>query len=169
MTATITALPRRHHRPLHDRLDTVVRSEFRGEIIAVDVDNPVFARGRCRVDGCDRGAWSRLMCLAHYTRWRTQDRPDLEQFCATTGPLRVRPGADLVDAFDLRALTDGLGLELGYIIQCYHDDRTVRLLPGMVRDLVQLLLAAEVGRCWTGRWMLGWLTPPPPAASMCLG
>ena len=144
MTGTIAALPDRHHRPLHEQLVDVVRDEFRAEIIALDVDHPVFARGRCQVTDCHRGAWSRLLCLAHYTRWRTHDRPELEAFCATTGPVRKRTGSELVDTFDLRELDAGLRLEVGYIVQCYHDDRTVRLLPGMVRGLVQLLAVADV-------------------------
>ena len=144
MTATISPLHDRHHHPLHQQLIDVVREEFRGEIIALDVDHPVFARGRCQVNDCDRGAWSRLLCLAHYTRWRTHERPDLQAFCDTTGPVRIQAGSELVDAFDLRQLDAGLRLEVAYIVQCYHDDRTVRLLPGMVRGLVQLLVAGEV-------------------------
>lgn len=144
MTAAVVPLPVLEARPLHEHLEGVVRAEFRGEVIAVDVDNPVFARGRCRVGGCQRGAWSRLLCPGHYTRWRNHGRPDLDGFCVTTGPLRQRASGSPADTFDLRRLPEGLRLEVAYIIQCYHDDRTVRLLPSMVRGLVALLVAARV-------------------------
>ena len=128
---------------LHERLLERVRPEFRAEIIGLDVDHPVFARGRCRVSGCPRGAWSRLLCSAHYARWRTHGRADLDGFCATTGP--VRPQAGMIAAFDLGPLNATTRLEVAFVIQRYHDDRTVRLLPGMVRGLVALLVAAQVG------------------------
>lgn len=127
------------------RLRQAVRPEFAGELIRLDVDNPVFARGRCRVDGCERGAWSRLLCPGHYTRWRQQGQPDMVSFAASTGPLLGKPGWDLADTFDLRSLPLPARLEVAYIIQCYHDDRAVRLLPGMVRALVRLFAAARVG------------------------
>jgi hypothetical protein len=127
------------------RLRHAVRAEFAGELIRVDPDNPVFARGRCRVDGCERGAWSRLLCPGHYTRWRTRGQPSMESFAASTGPLRDTPSWDLADTFDLRSLVLPARLEVAYIIQRYHDDRAVRLLPGMVRALVRLLAGAGVG------------------------
>lgn len=140
----IASPPGRHHASgLHAQLAALVRPEFREPIIPLDVDHPVFARGRCEVSGCRRGAWSRLLCSAHYTRWRNHGRPELEQFRATTGPVRLQTGT--IDAFDLRRLNDTTRLEVAYVIQCYHDDRTVRLLPTMISGLVQLLVAAKVG------------------------
>ncbi len=126
------------------RLRQTVRPEFAGELIRLDPDNPVFARGRCRVDGCERGAWSRLLCPGHYTRWRLQRQPDMTSFAASTGPLLPKPGWDLADTFDLRSLALPARLEVAYIIQRYHDDRAVRLLPGMIRALVGLLAEARV-------------------------
>ena len=49
-------------------LFAAVRPEFRGEVVEVDPDDPVFARGRCAVLGCERGGWSRNLCVAHYQR-----------------------------------------------------------------------------------------------------
>lgn len=143
MTALARSLPAPEHELLRAKLAVAVRPEFHAEIIMLDVDHPVFARGRCRVSGCDRGGWSRLLCSAHYTRWRTHGRPDLDEFAATTGP--VRPKAGTIDAFDLRPLNATTRLEVAFVIQRYHDDRAVRLLPGMVRGLVALLIAARVG------------------------
>lgn len=52
--------------PLLVRLRVAVRPEFAVDLIHADPDNPVFARGRCEVPGCGRGAWTRLLCSAHY-------------------------------------------------------------------------------------------------------
>lgn len=122
-----------------------VRAEFQGELIRIDPDDPVFARGRCSVDGCDRGAWSRLLCGAHYNRWRLGGRPEMPEFCATTGPIVPRAGSSRVDAFDLRGLGLQPRLEIAYSIQCRHDDRSVRLIPEMIRQFVNLLGTAKVG------------------------
>ena len=140
--AAVVPLPWPAEDPLHARLAAVLRAEFATAVIRVDVDNPVFARGRCRIAGCGRGAWSRLLCMAHYTRWRTHGRPEIETFVATTGPVRSQPASDLIDAFDLRCLPGTARLEVAYVIQCYCDDRKIRLLPGALRQLVRLLVEA---------------------------
>jgi hypothetical protein len=144
MTAVPAPLPDHRGESLLDRLLNAVRPEFQGEIIRIDVDDPVFARGRCEVDGCERGAWTRLLCNSHYNRWRLQGRADISSFTATTGPLRPKPGFELVDAFDLRALPVQARLEIAYSIQRRHDDRTVRLLPTMISGLVKVVAAAKV-------------------------
>lgn len=125
-----------------DRVREVVRPEFAGQIIPTDPDHPVFARGRCQVPDCGRGAWSRLLCNAHYGRWRLHGRPERETFLATTGPVKDR--TDHVDAFDLRGMPEQLRLEIAYSIQCRHDDRTVRLVPVMINRLVALVITAGV-------------------------
>lgn len=129
-------------RVLAERLSAVLRPEFTGALIRIDPDNPVFARGRCQVTGCDRGAWTKLLCNTHYGRWSKQGRPDLTHFAATTGP--VRCSSDRIDAFDLRRLPPGLRAEVAYSIQCRHDERTIRLIPMMINRLVDLLVAAQV-------------------------
>lgn len=129
-------------RILAERLSTALRPEFTGDLIRIDPDNPVFARGRCQVTGCDRGAWTKLLCNTHYGRWSTQGRPDLTLYAATTGP--VKCSSDRIDAFDLRRLTPGLRAEVAYSIQCRHDERTIRLIPMMINRLVDLLVATQV-------------------------
>lgn len=124
------------------RLAQVLRPEFAGTIIRVDPDDPVFGRGRCSVSGCERTAWTRLLCMAHYNRWRYAGQPELETFVATTGP--VRPGRGLVDAFDLSALGPQPRAEVAYVLQCRHDDRAIRIPPNVVRHLVGLLAASTV-------------------------
>ncbi|MDI9977390.1 tyrosine-type recombinase/integrase [Rhodococcus sp. IEGM 1307] len=129
---------------LLETLSATVRPGFAGEVIRIDPDDPVFARGRCGVDGCERGAWSRLVCSAHYNRWRRFGKPDLDAFVATTGPIRLRSNSRLVDVFDLRALPTQLRLEIAYSIQCRHDDRAVRLLPTMISGLIDLVTGSGV-------------------------
>lgn len=143
MTAALTAVPL----PADDllgKLLVAVRAGFDDEIIHIDPDDPVFARGRCQVTGCDRGAWSRLLCSSHYNRWRLHGRPERDTFLATTGPIKARATSRLVDVFDLRDLPTQLRLEVAYSIQCRHDDRGVRLLPTMISRLIDLLTGSGV-------------------------
>lgn len=147
---------------LLDKLRAAVRPEFASELISIDPDNPVFARGRCRVTDCGRGAWSRLLCNGHYQRWHTTGRPDMEVFTTTTGA--VKSLSDRIDAFDLRRLPTQLRLEIAYSIQHRHDERSIRLIPVMINRLVDLLTAAGVASLLEydlARWklvacQLGW-------------
>lgn len=127
---------------LLETLTVAVRGEFSAELIHVDPDNPVFARGRCQVRGCERGAWTKMLCNGHYGRWRTSGRPEITAYAATTAPLTAR--SDRVDAFDLRGLAPQLRLEVAYSIQCRHDEHTVRLIPTMINRVVQLLTSTHV-------------------------
>lgn len=127
---------------LLDKLDDVVRPEFAMDLIHVDPDHPVFARGRCRVPGCGRGAWTRMLCNGHYGRWRQANGPDLAEFAAATGPFRDR--SERIDAFDLRGMRHQVRLEIAYSIQCRHDERTVRLIPMMINRCVGLVTATGV-------------------------
>lgn len=142
MRASTTPATGRRPTTLAEQLAGALRPEFTGALIRIDPDNPVFARGRCQVTGCDRGAWTKLLCNTHYGRWSKEGRPDLPHFAATTGP--VRCFSDRIDAFDLRRLTPGLRAEVAYSIQCRHDERTIRLIPMMINRLVDLLVAAQV-------------------------
>jgi integrase len=115
-----------------------VRPQFAGPIIRVDADDPVFGRGRCGVEGCARTSWALQLCSAHHQRWAKHGKPDVEEFRATTGPVAIRAGSEMVDAFDLSALAAGPRLEIAYILQCRHDDRSVRVPPSTIRHLVGL-------------------------------
>lgn len=125
-------------------LFAAVRPEFRGEIVRVDPEDPVFGRGRCGVVSCERSAWTRRLCVAHYQRWEHHGRGDLDEFRATTGPIAEREGSWMVDAFDLRPLGAHARLEIAYVLQRRHDDRGVRVLPSVIRHLVQLLAGGGV-------------------------
>lgn len=143
MTAAPARLPTDGDQLLH-KLRSIVRPSFQGDIVRIDPDDPVFARGRCRVVECERGAWSRLLCPAHYNRWRLHGRPDWDVVIATTGVIHLKPASDMTDVFDLRSLTEQTRLEIAYSIQCRHDDRTVRLLPTMISGLVALVVETGV-------------------------
>lgn len=146
MTAQLAALAPVQPGSVLAKLESVLRPEFCGEMIRIEPDDPVFARGRCAVAGCERGGWSRALCGAHYQRWLYRGRPDLEVFTADPGrPIRLKPGSERVDTFDLRSLGGQLRLEVAYSIQCRHDDRTVRLIPDMVRRFVSLLATSGCG------------------------
>lgn len=129
--------------PLGRKLTEALRPEFSVPVIPLDVRSPVFARGVCRVAGCDRGAWSRLLCSAHYQRWSDQGKPDVDTFAAGASAIRAQPGA-LVDTLDLRSLPLQARLEVAWIVQRRHDDRGVRLLPYTVRHLVELFTETGV-------------------------
>ncbi len=125
-------------------LSAAVRPEFAGEVIRIDPDDPVFGRGCCAVAGCERTSWAREMCAAHHQRWCQHGKPAVDQFRATTGPIAARAGSEMVDAFDLSALADQPRLEVAYILQCRHDDRSVRVPPSTIRHLVGLLADSGV-------------------------
>ncbi len=120
-----------------------VRPEFAGPVIRVDPDDPVFGRGRCAVAGCERTSWALRLCSAHHQRWTKHGKPDVDEFRASAGPVAIRAGSEMVDVFDLSELAPRPRLEVGYILQRRHDDRSVRVLPSTIRHLVGLLVDTE--------------------------
>ena len=114
-------------------------------MIAVSPEDPVFGRGRCGVAGCGRSAWARDLCGAHHQRWANHAKPDLGEFKAGAAAVAVRTGSENVNGFDLSALAVGARLEVAYVLQCRHDDRTVRVPPPTVRHLVALLADSGAG------------------------
>lgn len=71
---------------LGERLASALRPEFTGDLIHIDPDNPVFARGRCQVTGCDRGAWTKMLCNTHYGRWSKPRSPTPSSAATTNAP-----------------------------------------------------------------------------------
>ncbi len=135
---SVVAVPDTGGDELGTLLVAAVRPEFAGEIIQVDPDDPVFGRGRCGVDGCARTSWALQLCAAHHQRWTKHGKPAVEEFRATAAPVAVRAGSEMVDAFDLSVLDARARLEVGYVLQCRHDDRGVRVPPSTIRHLVGL-------------------------------
>jgi len=136
---SVVAVPDVGHAAMFAALSAAVRPEFSGPVVRVDPDDPVFGRGRCDVAGCARTSWALQLCAAHHQRWRLHAKPDIDHYRATTGPVATRAGSEMVDAFDLSALPAGPRLEVGYILQCRHDDRRARVPPSTIRHLVGLL------------------------------
>jgi integrase len=68
------------------RLMSVVRPEFRAEVLVFDPEDRVFGGGACKVSSCRRHARSRGLCQGHHLRWQKDGRPDLEEFADTTDP-----------------------------------------------------------------------------------
>lgn len=165
MSSSLAAVPAEPD-PMLDRLRDAVRAGLAGEIIRIDPDDPVFARGRCRVAGHSRGGWSRMLCSANYNRWRRYGSVNLDVFAASTGPVQVKATSRWIDVFDLSALPTQLRLEVAYSIQRRHDDRTVRLVPTMISRLVALLSVSGIGRCWTVPWSNGWCAPHSSGAQL---
>lgn len=75
------------------RVQSVVRPEFAAGRLIFDATDPAVSAGACRVTGCDRIARGQGMCAGHHLRWAKADRPDIDQFVATTDPgwARGRP------------------------------------------------------------------------------
>lgn len=144
MTGEARAPRERRGAGLHEQLRALVRPEFAGEMIRVAGDDPVFGRGLCDAAGCQRPAWTRGVCQAHYLRWRHHGQPDLAVFAATTGPIAETARAGSINAFDLGRLPPSARLEVAYVIQCRHDDRGPRLLATHVRHFVGMLADAGV-------------------------
>jgi integrase len=95
----------------------------------------------CRVEHCS--LWPQAaqpFCHAHANTWKVNGRPDIDQFAA-----RFTESAEvLADArVDLHALGRQLKLEVGYALQCRHDERTVKTPPLVVMRMVRFL--AETG------------------------
>ncbi len=120
-------------------LVAAVRPEFAGAVIRVDPDDPVFGGGRCGAGDCARTSWALQLCAGHHQRWTKLGKPPVDQFRATTGPIAIRAGSEMVDAFDLSGLALQARLEVGYVLQRRHDDRSVRVPPSTIRHLVGLL------------------------------
>jgi integrase len=129
------------------KLMTVVRPEFRSDVLVFSPQDPVFGGSPCAVPGCIRTARGRGLCSAHGLRWRKQGRPDLGQFTASTDPRCLRfgkgPATDAVPAFEcqvsLAGLAPHLKLEVQYLLQCRRDDQLTRTPVTTVARLVRLL------------------------------
>ena len=132
-----------------------VRVEFAGPVVRVDPGDPVFGRGPCGVAGCERTSWARRLCSAHHQRWTKHGKPDVDHYRSTTGPIAERAGSERVDTFDLSSLATRPRLEVSYVLQCRHDDRSVRVPPSAIRDLIGLL--SRTGGSLLDRPLHAWL------------
>ncbi|MDA8185136.1 MAG: tyrosine-type recombinase/integrase [Actinomycetota bacterium] len=128
--------------PELDLLVSVVRPEFAVARYRALPDDPVLARAPCRVDGCDQPSRSAGLCAAHHHRWVSHGQPDLDSFVATATPVKSRVNR-VDEIFDLSALPPRVRLELGFVLQCRHDERGRGLSPMAVRPVVATLTEAD--------------------------
>lgn len=127
---------------LADLIVERLRPPFSATVIRVDADDPVFGRGRCSVGECDRTSWARRLCQGHHQRWILHGKPDPVAFAATAGPVALRAGSENVDSFNLSLLPYQHRLEIAYVLQCRHDDRSVRVLAYTITDMATVLTAS---------------------------
>jgi integrase len=91
----------------------------------------------CRIEHCRLWPQAALaFCHAHANTWKVNDRPDIDQFAAR---FAERTGALADERVDLHGLGRQLKLEIGYALQCRHDERTVKTPPWVVMQVVRFL------------------------------
>lgn len=70
-----------------ERLEDVVRPEFRVEVLMVAAGDPVMGYPECLVSGCTRPGSVRAMCTAHHQRWLAEGGPaDIKHWVPTANP-----------------------------------------------------------------------------------
>lgn len=94
----------------------------------------------CRISHCT--LWpqaSSPFCHSHTNSWKVSGRGDLDAFvrCFETIALPVD------EAIRLEQLETQLRLELQYVLQCRHDERSSKTDPAVVNRLVRFLLATN--------------------------
>jgi len=125
------------------RLTDAVRAEFGVEVYVPETDDVVLGGARCAVVECGRLAVARGICGSHFDRWSKAGRPELTSWVATTGPMAARAGLRATQCYDLRSLPAQLRLEVGYALQCRHDERGAGPNRPVVARAVKLLALAE--------------------------
>jgi integrase len=93
----------------------------------------------CRIDYCD--LWTPGMsafCHSHRDRWQQHGRPEIEAFVAS----HTDPGHGS-EHINLHRLPSQLRLEIAYVLQSRHDERTARVLPARVQSILHAL--ADMG------------------------
>jgi len=115
-----------------------LRSEFDVEVYVPADGDPVLGRALCRVTGCAGLVTARGVCEPHHRSWTAAGKADLDAFVADAAPMGRQPRARR-DGFDLFRLGPLARLEVGYVLQCRHDQRAAALTPRVVASLTGLL------------------------------
>lgn len=71
---------------LAERLDALVRPEFRVEVLVPAVGDPILGSPACAVPGCVHSSRYAGLCLAHLARWKKAGRPDRSAWAETADP-----------------------------------------------------------------------------------
>jgi hypothetical protein len=95
----------------------------------------------CAVAHCDLWPQAALrLCHAHANTWKVNGRPEMDVF--------VRRFEEITTTAEEIIRLDRLGpqlrLEIQYVLQCRHDQRATKTLPGVVMALVRALAATGV-------------------------
>ena len=83
---SVEALARPLNPTLTERLDAVVRPEFRLDVLVPAVGDPILGTPACAVPGCVHSSRYAALCLAHLGRWKQAGRPDRSAWAATADP-----------------------------------------------------------------------------------
>ena len=95
----------------------------------------------CRIDHCR--LWpqaSSPFCHAHTQTWKTNGRPDIDQFATGFSQRLVTED----EAIRLDRLGPQLALEIQYAMQCRRDERTSKTFPTVVMQVVRFLATTTV-------------------------
>ena len=71
---------------LAERLNTVVRPEFRAAVLVPAVGDPILGSPACAVPRCVHSSRYGGLCLAHLARWKQAGRPDRREWAQTADP-----------------------------------------------------------------------------------
>jgi integrase len=128
---------------LLEKLLAAVRPEFRADVLAFGLDDPVFGADRCQCGDCGRPVQARGLCHAHYARWHDNGQPDLEHYLATAAPVTERGQAAARERrVDLGKLGRQLKLEMQYALQRRRDHSQGKTRPDTAQRAVSALAAS---------------------------
>lgn len=68
------------------QLTARLRPEFATAVIVPACDDAILGTLACAVPGCARPMMAARLCTSHYSRWRHDGYPDMEEWTATTDP-----------------------------------------------------------------------------------
>jgi hypothetical protein len=88
---SVEALARPLNPTLAERLDAVVRPEFRVDVLVPAVGDPILGTPPCAVFGCVHSSRYGALCLAHLGRWKQAGRPDRSALGRDRGSRGDRP------------------------------------------------------------------------------
>jgi integrase len=95
----------------------------------------------CRIEHCRLWPQAALpFCHAHANTWKVNGHPDVEEFVAR---FTERTGGLADERVELHGLGRQLRLEIGYALQCRHEERTVKTPPSVVMQVVRFLAGTD--------------------------
>ncbi|WP_241767551.1 hypothetical protein [Mycobacterium sp. H4Y] len=83
---SVEALATQPGTSLHGRLDTLLRNEFRVDVLVPAADDPILGTPACEVSDCVHSSRYGGLCSAHLRRWNLEDRPGRRAWVASADP-----------------------------------------------------------------------------------